>query len=669
MNRGPIKNEGSEHRKYIRLRSVFPVEYAMELTSQDSESHWEQGFTFNISRGGIGLSINQIQEDFEQKLKAGNLKLLLKIRIPLFQPPIRAHGKVVWIQENKSHIPTRFLLGVEFTSVDPQDSQRMVEYGRWMLFSTRIANILAFLLLTALVISVLSNLGLRASNKALVNNLVRVQNEESQTQKNLQEVNLEKAELDKRLNDYTQNVVQLRKELVEAQTQIKDQSQKETVLSEELKNYDGKINELSGQIQNLMAERIPIENRYAALVEREEMFEDQLALLEQKKTGLQKTVLKKMYQWLKNHQNPETGLVLSFEGDVDVVRYWAFIYDQALAVNAFLLYGDVLSSQKILNFFQKNLREPFGGFMNAYYVDSGDMAEATVHCGPNIWIGIAAMQFTNQTGDHFFLPLAREIGDWLIRIQDEDPAGGLRGGPEFTWFSTEHNLDAYAFFGMLAQVTNEEKYRTAQEKITSWLKTYAMSPFGKDYKSPPVKRGRGDSTIATDAFSWSLAAIGPEKLIDLGMDPEEIMRFAEEHCKVTVQFKRPSGTVVEASGFDFAKNTHLPRGGMISPEWTSQMIVSYQMLTKYFQRKEDKLKLGYYREKARFYLDELNKLIISSPSSLGQGEGCLPYATLEDADTGHGWRTPKGSFTGSIAGTAYMMMAIKEFNPLMLRDK
>ena len=60
-------------------------------------------------------------------------------------------------------------------------------------------------------------------------------------------------------------------------------------------------------------------------------------------------------------------------------------------------------------------------------------------------------------------------------------------------------------------------------------------------------------------------------------------------------------------------------------------------------------------------------MIISSLSAFGQGNWCLPYASQENIDTGHGWRTPKGDKTGSVAATAYTIFAISEFNPLMFK--
>jgi len=350
------------------------------------------------------------------------------------------------------------------------------------------------------------------------------------------------------------------------------------------------------------------------------------------------------------------------------VKDWAFIYDQALAVNVFLLFDNIDAAEDVLDFFKRKNQVPFSGFPNAYYYDSEKIAEFTVHCGPNIWIGVAAMQYQNITHNDQYLSMAEKIADWLIELQELDPKGGLKGGPQMTWFATEHNLDAYAFFAMLYEKTHKEKYQLAMKKVFSWLKNYAMIPHDRDYQSPPVQRGLGDSTVATDTYAWSLAAIGPAELAAIRMDPEEIMAYAQEHCAVTVQYTRPSGKIVEVSGFDFSKVANMPRGGMVSPEWTAQMIVSYQMLSRYFFDNNNSHKGELYLERANKYINELNKLIIASPSSRGQGEGCLPYATLENADTGHGWVTPLGTHTCSIAGTAYTLMAVKDFNPLMFNQ-
>ena len=71
-----------------------------------------------------------------------------------------------------------------------------------------------------------------------------------------------------------------------------------------------------------------------------------------------------------------------------------------------------------------------------------------------------------------------------------------------------------------------------------------------------------------------------------------------------------------------------------------------------------------YLEKAFFYFNELQKMLITSPSRAGREDPCLPYASSPFVDTGHGWRTPKGDRTGSLASTAYFLLAYYGYNPL-----
>ncbi len=103
-------------------------------------------------------------------------------------------------------------------------------------------------------------------------------------------------------------------------------------------------------------------------------------------------------------------------------------------------------------------------------------------------------------------------------LQNQDADGGIRGGPNIEWYATEHNLDAYAFFNMLYPLTAKPQYLQAWDKALNWLVNHTYDKLGI-----PVKRGKGDSTIATDTYAWSIAAIGPRKLEEIGMDPDKIL--------------------------------------------------------------------------------------------------------------------------------------------------
>ena len=79
---------------------------------------------------------------------------------------------------------------------------------------------------------------------------------------------------------------------------------------------------------------------------------------------------------------------------------------------------------------------------------------------------------------------------------------------------------------------------------------------------------------------------------------------------------------------------------------------------------KDSARFQYNFKLARFYFDELKKMIISSPSPVGLGRGALVYASQANVDTGHGWRTPQGDRTGCIAGNAYYILSYYGYNPL-----
>ncbi len=256
-----------------------------------------------------------------------------------------------------------------------------------------------------------------------------------------------------------------------------------------------------------------------------------------------------------------------------------------------------------------------------------------------------------------------EIAQGIMNLQKQDAEGGLRGGPDVEWYATEHNLDAYAFFDMLYKLTNKQKYLDARDKIISWLQKHTY-----DRTDIPVKRGKGDSTIATDTYAWSIAAIGPQELERLGMNPDKIIEFAENTCAAVVNYARPDGRKVEIKGFDFAPQVHVARGGVISSEWTAQMVISFRIMSEFYLKKGDNVKARAYQLKADEYLGSLANMIISSPSPSGQGESCLPYATQDSVDTGHGWFTPKGKSTGSLSGTTYTIFAYYNYNPLEFKD-
>ena len=641
-----MSNGVSDKRQYVRMKTVIPVE--VQLLAPDgtsSPSKLLQAFTRDISAGGLCLELKSFGPQTENFLHAPGVFFQLTINPPFSTSPIQAVAKIAWIHREEKFLPVHYTIGVSYTQIDARARRRLVNYAKRLLWVPRLVGVFVVVILAFLAQVSLHNQKMIFENKRLVSEIVLNAEGRSQVMRNLNDLSLRKDSLEKELSKAKAKIASLESSLASASSENEDQK---ISFRDELKKIGQTQGEIVQQLQSLQESRQKLELSYETY----------------KNTAAANTTstLQQMAGWLKSHQNLKTGLVASFEGDAGVEDE-AFTYDQSLASQVFLLLDDAEKAAAILDFYDQRAEREDGAFFNAYGTQDGRPAEQTVHSGPNLWIGIAAAQYEKKMKDGRFLPLAESVGQWAIRSQDDE--GGLKGGPGLSWYSTEHHLDAYALFGMLFRLTNDVKYRDAREKVLDWIKKYAYS-----VEEKRMNRGKGDSTIATDTFSWAVAAIGPEKLKESGFDAEAIMEFAKNHCEVTVEVPVAGGAgqKVKVTGFDFARAQNVGRGGVISTEWTAQVVVSYKVLSDAFRKAGDQAKAASYSEKVNFYLNELQKLLVTSPSRVGQGRGCLPYASMDDVDTGHGWRTPKGRLTGSVAGTAYGVFAWMGYNPFEFKE-
>jgi hypothetical protein len=652
------KSLKTEHREYLRLDSIFPVEYQFLKDNAPPDESWHHGFTHNVSKGGMCLELLKLDVEIVRLLKsAKGIRLNLRIHIPIHRPAGLARARVLWFKEEPHHL-SQYRVGLVYDEIEQKVIQRIMRLAYGKIVLPRLALISIAVLFFGFITIAYNNFRLSSYNKKLIKDLVDITQGSKTGREELERIRSAKQALESRLQEAGAKIKEKESDLENKLKALEEYKKIEKEKTELLQAQETEVQRLKSMLIRLSLDEEGLRQKIGNLEKMEVSAQDKLKDIKERRMTLEKESFQKMYQWVKIHQNPRTGLISSFEGGElsDV----AFTYDQALAVIVFSYFKDYNLAKKILDFYLNKAKQT-GGFYNGYYSQSTDVAEFVVHSGPNLWLGIAVLHYTKLSGDNQYLPMARNIAQWMMKLQDEDAEGGLRGGPQAQWYSTEHNLDGFAFFNMFYKISKEPLYRKASEEIFGWLKAHA-------YDSPqvPIKRGRGDATIATDTYAWSIASLGPARLTEIGMDPEAIMKFAEDNCAVEVDFIRPNGEVVRVKGFDFAKQQHLARGAVISSEWTAQMALSYAIVSEYFSTKKDVDKERFYKNKAEEYLEELSKMVISSPSRTGQGEGCLPYASKDFVDTGHGWRTPKGMYTGSLSATIYTIFAYYRFNPLQL---
>lgn len=635
------KEQPAQRRRYVRLDHIFPVAFRMRDPASPEPRIWHQAFSQDVAAEGLRLTVDHLGSPEALALQDTNTLLELRIILPTLKHPIAATARCAWCRVLEDPPHSRYAVGVAYEDIGDGDRRRIRRYVATHRFFKRLGLIFAVGLSAGLVAAGFYSARLRWEREAFVATL---------------------AEGLARQREAAEKSGALLVKTEELKFLLAQSEKRAQALEDRLGKTQGEerrvVRGLEGALDFFKREQQKLKSALSRLSSQQATFDGEADEGARRASLAEAKMLGKMHDWLMLHQNNRTGLVTSFEGD-DGVRDWAFTYDQALAAIVFTKAGRMREAEKILDFYCKAASKiDSGGFANAYYASTGETVEFIAHAGPNIWLGLAALHHADKTGNTKYLALAKEIGRWLGGLRDAE--GGLRGGAALTWYSTEHNLDAYGFYSMLHKTTGDKSYRARADETLAWLtkNAYAAMEF------PVVKRGKGDATIATDTYAWSVSSVGPGKLREVGMDADGIMDFALAHCGVSVTYRRPEGILTEVKGFDFAKPQHISRGGVVSCEWTAQMILALKIMADHHAAAGTPSKAAYYRRLSDEYILELSKMLITSLSPVGQGEFCLPYASAEFADTGHGWRTPKGARTGSVAATAYAILAIEGFNPL-----
>jgi hypothetical protein len=179
-----------------------------------------------------------------------------------------------------------------------------------------------------------------------------------------------------------------------------------------------------------------------------------------------------------------TGGVLGQKGFTDSITY-----DDALIIDALLARGtadDVARAVVIGNallYVQANDPAHDGRVRAAYAPDPltspGAIAQRdpTSDVGNMAWVGLALLQLYARTDQATYLAGATAVATWIqTNAYDTRGAGGFTGGisargAKLTWKSTEHNIDVYALFTMLAAEPGGAIWTTRAD----WAKQFVES--------------------------------------------------------------------------------------------------------------------------------------------------------------------------------------------------
>lgn len=143
----------SDCRRFFRLRSVFPVEFnVLHMDHNLSPGFsWVEGVTRDVSRSGMCLETEALNESTIKYLRQDNTSLELKIKIPLGKPPIRAVAKLAWHEPDPDR-PGGFILGLDFKTISQPDIQRILRHAHWFHKAVYWSLAMSLAILSALII-------------------------------------------------------------------------------------------------------------------------------------------------------------------------------------------------------------------------------------------------------------------------------------------------------------------------------------------------------------------------------------------------------------------------------------------------------------------------------------------------------------------------------------
>jgi uncharacterized protein YyaL (SSP411 family) len=121
-----------------------------------------------------------------------------------------------------------------------------------------------------------------------------------------------------------------------------------------------------------------------------------------------------------------------------------------------------------------------------YDTENSEWYEDRYQVGSNVgntsYAALALMQYYNAYGGEEYLETAKALMDWVIE-NCSDSGDGFTGGFDgweegntpavypFTYKSIEHNIDAYAVFGMLYGATGDAKYYDAAQSALRFIES------------------------------------------------------------------------------------------------------------------------------------------------------------------------------------------------------
>jgi hypothetical protein len=146
-----------------------------------------------------------------------------------------------------------------------------------------------------------------------------------------------------------------------------------------------------------------------------------------------------------------------------------------------------------------------------------EMGQDGISTGNNAWAMLALLALHRRTGEPRYLDAARRIAQFVLRFRnDQGTYQGFRGGldhPEAPspvqrpWASTEHNLDLFAAFSLLAPLDPAGGWTSQADHARQLVEAMWDESQGCNLTGTTDPAARNPSPLPEDVQSWAVLAL------------------------------------------------------------------------------------------------------------------------------------------------------------------
>lgn len=259
---------GIERRRYIRLTTVFPVEFEIvSLDGKETLSEFHQSFTRDVSEGGMCLEINNLKDELAGRLSNKTVKMRLRINVPFSAKPILADADAAWLKKVKEDHPNKFLIGISYRQIADRDKRRIVNFARFMWFKQKAIVAAVAVLSIAIAVAALQISKKEALRMEAEKKLVLVEEERSALSRALGDLKQNRGVLQSKLKIFEEERVDLEKRLEAAKAEAEARPDEIAKLEEELSRAQTKSAELNKDLEKFTQEKARLEEQLKVIEE------------------------------------------------------------------------------------------------------------------------------------------------------------------------------------------------------------------------------------------------------------------------------------------------------------------------------------------------------------------------------------------------------------------